>query len=657
MRPHVPASGSLSALLYHVGEAPGRQEEKHRPPTPWIGASGQWTRTAYRMEGLRVDQFISMDVRFANVAPINLGRIKGGQRDRHALDWWDNISDDLARMEPKVIVACGGLALRRLTGLTDITDEHGSVIPAGELPGTVVVGGRPMELGLPRGTLIIPCLHPAGIMQTRIQGEKTSLDRILRRAARYANGTLEYAPVKPMLRQLARAEQLSKLAGGSDHMVIDVEYDRDTKVPFMIGVLFDSDPEVVYHLDLRKPVLNALQEVLDSPDILKIAHNYYVAEVDSLRRLGLDASRGPWWDTMFAHNALYPDTAKGLNHVAQFYLDDVRNWKDMAHSDPVYNGWDVFNDWRIFLLQRADAAQTGMMDLLINEVFPSIACLGELEIGGMQTDPVMQTALIKDNQEKRGGIKDKVIAAVREMYENRGKPLRAERLNHEAALGHRAMELELLVEAQDLTCPIPKHDEYRGERKKKWMTDPTCRCRTIYEHEGVTKLRDLVAGNKKEITKIDGKLKKWEERGFDPGNNYDLRWLLYDANGFGLPKQYKDGSITANADAVHKLCVSMMEAREKPRSKYHRKDAEEVVEMLTDIKEFQHLEKLESTFLTPPVDGDGVAHPPYTPGTGTGRIASGRDDTLVGDGGGSPYSWNALNVPEGCRGIIVPKED
>ena len=87
-----------------------------------------------------------------------------------------------------------------------------------------------------------------------------------------------------------------------------------------------------------------------------------------------------------------------------------------------------------------------------------------------------------------------------------------------------------------------------------------------------------------------------------------------------------------------------------------RPDYDFLVSLFADLKRIKHLQKM-TMFIYPPVDGHHIAHPPYRIwGAGTGRVASGEDKAL-GDKGGSPYAFNALNVPHRYRQVYIPIQD
>lgn len=624
----VEASGPFDAKVLFVGEAPGKDESARAHLGPFTGMSGKAVRNVLKYGGLNVSYTSSTDVRFTNVVPFNPGKLDTTTYDRLLLEHWDNISNDLARMKPRVVVACGGLALRRLTGLTNIRAEHGSVIARDEIPERVVVGGQVRETGLPRDCVVIPCLHPAGVMRTKTRAEWLQVKRVLERVCLYAMG-MELERDVPVLREIRErdAGELDTALANASTVCLDTEFDPVTKVPFLVGLSTNHNPCLVYSFKPTAAYCALLTKYLGpGSSILKVAHSY-VADAEALWNVGVNVWSGWWWDTLLAFATLYPDTSVGLSWDARYYLDNVRNWKSMAHDDPAYNALDVRTTWRIFEHEVEEARAAGLMEVLYNEVFPNAALSWLLERRGMFVDVERQRVEVERNANEAVRLQADVTTKVKGIYESRG--LREKR---------KVADVEVAVSklAFDPTEICGKHPTYNGARKKKFANDPSCCCRFLYD--AVSLLVDRAP-----------------LRPFKASNPHDLRWLLYDRKGWGLPKQYNRGSLTANADAVAKLIAGLAKAKSNPRSKWYRKDADEVIDVLRMCKDVAHLEKVNSTFLQPPVDVDGVSHPPYRQwGTGTGRPAGGFDEA-VGDKGNGAGSFNALNIPEDCRVIFVPR--
>jgi uracil-DNA glycosylase len=135
----VPGSGQRA---YMYGQAPGILEGEQR--LPWRGRAGQTLR---RWLELEEDAFY--DTFFcASVTRCYPGRASGGRGDRtptpreqELCEFWRDRELELLR--PQLIVTVGGLALRRLLGITQLTEA---------------IGERFVRDGVP----VVPLPHPSG---------------------------------------------------------------------------------------------------------------------------------------------------------------------------------------------------------------------------------------------------------------------------------------------------------------------------------------------------------------------------------------------------------------------------------------------------------------------------------------------------------------
>lgn len=624
---YVLPSGPFDAKVLFVGEGPGKDETARPLLGPFTGMTGRAIRGVLKYAGLQVEKTSSRDIRFTNVIPFNPGKIDGSTYDRLLAEHWDVVSDDLARMTPRVIVACGGLALRRLTGMTDIRGEHGSVYFSHEIPEHVTFGGALYRTRIPDGSLVIPMLHPAGVMHTKIRAEWLQCKRVLDRVALYAMGA-ELVRDEFEIKYLRDhdAGTLDSVLAGAATVVIDTEFDPVTKVPFLIGLLTDKYPSLVYSF---KPThaLNALLRKHLGPgsNILKVAHSY-VADAEAMATVGVNIWGGRWWDTLQAFSPLYPDTSVGLSWAMRHYFDNVFNWKDkMAHDDPEYNGIDVRSTWRLFEQELQDAQQANVIAVLHQEVFPCMPLSWALEARGMKVDREASEQTIAANIVTMKELQTKIEVEVKEVYVARGLRMKRSMKDMERLLAGMCFR----------ACD--KHPTYGGVRKKRFIEDGECTCRQVYED----------VGNAVDRAPL---------RPFKASNHHDMKWLLYDRAGWGLPKQFNRGNLTSDADAVAHITAELAKARESPKSKWFRGNADEIVEVLALCNDVSHLDKMNSTFLAPPLDEQDFTHPPYRQwGAGTGRPAGGFDEA-VGDKGSSQYAFNALNIPEECRHVFVPRE-
>jgi uracil-DNA glycosylase len=153
----VPGSGQRA---YMFGQAPGIAEGEQR--LPWRGRAGQTLR-----RWLELDEETFYGTFFcASVTRCYPGRAPSGRGDRtptpreqDLCEFWRDWELELLR--PKLIVAVGGLAIRRLLGIAQLTDA---------------IGERFEREGVP----VVPLPHPSGASSwPHVPANRARLDRAL----------------------------------------------------------------------------------------------------------------------------------------------------------------------------------------------------------------------------------------------------------------------------------------------------------------------------------------------------------------------------------------------------------------------------------------------------------------------------------------------
>ena len=153
----VPGSGQRA---YMFGQAPGIVEGEER--LPWRGRAGQTLR-----RWLELDEETFYGTFFcASVTRCYPGRTPSGRGDRaptpreqELCEFWRDWELELLR--PKLIVAVGGLAIRRLLGVAQLTDA---------------IGERFERNGVP----VVPLPHPSGASSwPHVPANRARLDRAL----------------------------------------------------------------------------------------------------------------------------------------------------------------------------------------------------------------------------------------------------------------------------------------------------------------------------------------------------------------------------------------------------------------------------------------------------------------------------------------------
>lgn len=620
----VPDSGPYDAPLLIVGEAGGKHEGAKGEP--FVGPVGRRVRSILRACG--VDD--KREVRYANVIPVEMPTLPAATGAWQAVvrAHWGEIEPTLMRGEHRAVIAYGRAALWRLTGATKITDQHGAV-------GTIDVGGRMVPL--------VASIHPASVMRSKIEAGWTLVEAATARAVRYARGmAIDPTVMLPAFAwdddgSRVRALHADAVATGR-HVAIDCEFDRETKRPFIVGL--SSDGVNVVSAMGTADTIAALRALCDDARIVKVLH-HAPADVVSLATIGIGV-RPPVWDTLLMYAACYPDLPVGLARVALHLFDHVHEWKGMDMGAQ-YNAIDVVLTWRAYVMLRLTMHPLGVDAVWSQELqHVSAICLAQ-EARGLAVDPVRQRVEVDARKAEAATIVARVKANVDELFAARRRPYETRLAEVTGALDE--------IESMTAGVPCVEHPRYDGLVKPRGKSKGECRCAVLYDGRAADRVR--VAELRAARTRAMAPIKRWTLTGFELSSNDHLRWLLYDPAGFKLTPQRDPhtGRPTASADAIARL-LALKKVQTTPL----------IRDTLIDVKRYQHLEKMVSTFLlwdakhgrAHGVDAQGLAHPEDRPfGTGTGRHAGGPDAGLD-DRRTNAYAYSVLNLPEETRAIYVP---
>jgi uracil-DNA glycosylase len=136
----VPGEGSPTAEVMIVGEAPGASEDKQG--RPFVGRAGKLLDELLEAAGLQRD-----DVYITNVLKARPPGNRDPRADEvaHSMPW---LEEQLALIQPRLIVPLGRHALRHFDPDVKISDVHGQVLYA-------------------RDRALFPMYHPAAALRAR----------------------------------------------------------------------------------------------------------------------------------------------------------------------------------------------------------------------------------------------------------------------------------------------------------------------------------------------------------------------------------------------------------------------------------------------------------------------------------------------------------
>lgn len=243
------------------------------------------------------------------------------------------------RVKPKVVVALGAVAMKRMIGLeidADITERHSYV--------------HESLYGIPT----IPTFHPSYIMQGKHKFEICVMYAI-RRAQEIADGSYKESKYNLLLDppiEEARSYLRSYLAlhnGLISLLMVDIETPESAKVDeedredegisYQIDRAgFSLDEHSGISFPYKQPYIDLLQEAIDASDtIAQWADNHF--DTRRLRAAGHQIN-GRVISGMWAWHFYQSDLLKGLGFVAPFFYAGPA-WKHLASGQPaLYNALD-----------------------------------------------------------------------------------------------------------------------------------------------------------------------------------------------------------------------------------------------------------------------------------------------------------------------------
>lgn len=344
MPPPLRSSGPCPAPIAVIGEAPGREEEASG--TPFIGASGRLLTDALHGAGIsRSSCFISNVCRVRppdNDISLWLSENKKPpsplweQRDGlwihpHVSDGLKQLEDELAKCQPKLIVALGNTPLWALTGNRGILKWRGSRLWSDRFQ-----------------CHVLPTIHPAAVLRQLSQQVMLHVD--LKRAVAIYEGRqvpLDYnfavAPSYEMA--LYRIGELYRMADrGKCAISCDIEtrrgymaclgYAWTTTDAICIPFLKDSSFNPFYWSKEQEAELRYHAACLfQHPNITWIGQNF-LYDCQYFHREGMGYPPNVF-DTMIGHHSLFSNMRKGLDFLSSFYAHDHVYWKDESKNwDP-----------------------------------------------------------------------------------------------------------------------------------------------------------------------------------------------------------------------------------------------------------------------------------------------------------------------------------
>lgn len=364
--------GSETPTYLFIGEAPGEVEDSRN--LPFVGPAGSLLVQAIKEYDLKPAR-LSNTVR---CRPPNNREPKPGEIEKCR----PYLLQEIEQYKPKVIVACGNVALRALTGKNGVLKHAGRVV--GEL----------------NGTKIFSIYHPSYVLRYPQNGHKWEMQ--MKELKKITEGTLDS---KVKVEIVGIKDAIKKVEASQEHFVtFDFETTGAYK-PFggslrCVG-FHTSEETFVAELDYSKDCSFMLSR-LAITGIKKCAHNSLFE-----RRWFLDESqldpKNLVYDTMLFHYLLDENKPHDLESVAQ-EMCDASPWKiehEMQEKGQTwatvpfetlaqYCGRDAYYTHQImkkFIKKfKEDEGLKGVLEYYKKVLLPTSALCAQFESRGMKVD-------------------------------------------------------------------------------------------------------------------------------------------------------------------------------------------------------------------------------------------------------------------------------
>lgn len=351
-RTYVPSSGPTDAKIAVVGEQPGFQEVRARPPKPFVGPAGQGLDECLVMTKIpRGSLYITNVIKDLD-APlehyINIDKYGKSTIHPEGIQYIQELGDELKQLNLNCIVAFGNIALLALCNRTGITKWRGSVLESTLVPGLKV----------------IPTFHPATfippkfnflnkpvICEDLMRAKHESQFKEIRRTARKICIEPTYNEAISYLQHCLSVGRLGAIIS-IDIEVINGEVDciafswsgtEAICIPFRWhrGDYFNPDEELA--------IMRLIAEIIQDDNIAKCGASFIFDTQFLFHKYGI-TPRGTLHCTQIAQKISYPDFPAGLDAVTTMYTDipyykqDGKQWMKMGQGTWEqwwnYNGMD-----------------------------------------------------------------------------------------------------------------------------------------------------------------------------------------------------------------------------------------------------------------------------------------------------------------------------
>ncbi len=400
----VKASGPCDADIAILGEAPGSNEEMQG--VPFVGAAGHELDRLLQAAGIeRRECYLTNVIKERppkndfSIYYLDAKRTRPTDLLKKA---HGEVIQELLRVEPNVIIACGNEALYALTGEKGITKRRGSLFKS--------------EAGK-----VLATIHPSALLRSAWGTDSPTHRPLVLADFKKARRESEYPELRSLERQLiiepTFGQVMETLArySASEYLSFDIETrplpPHDTIVRCIglasspthaISIPFTQGYASYWPREHEAEILQALAQLFTNPKIRTIAHNSKF-DMFFMAQMGLYV-KNLWMDTMLAWHTYAPELPKSLATLGSVF-SDLPYWKGMYESSGrtlwEYNCLDCIVTLECAMALDAELKEMGLdkfyFDLVVN---PLILPVFEMERRGVLIDEAKRQKAIAEHTAK-----------------------------------------------------------------------------------------------------------------------------------------------------------------------------------------------------------------------------------------------------------------
>lgn len=392
--------GPVGAKIFLCGECPGETEDKEG--LPFVGMAGRVLDGMLQEVGIkREDVYITnlcknkpVNNNFENFTEEYLAKAKA------------ELEEEIAIVQPNILVPCGERAFNTLTQLKGITLWRGSILERGRIKTCGII-------------------HPAAISREWSYRPATVVD--LEKIKKEA----EFPEIRRTPRTLHTSPDFDSIIHYLHNIIekkLKVSFDIETETAQITCISFAiSGVEAMsipfwfgssgsfWSQEQEEVIWQKIKEVLEDSSIPKIAQNAQYDITILADKYGI-VVKGLWLDTMIAFHSVYPELPKGLNFLCSIYTD-IPYYKFLRKTDDMvkffeYNALDAVTTYECAEKIYAEMVEAKMVDFYYEHMHSLIYPLMDITHMGVRIDTAKKKEAIKQYKEEVKDLQAELLVTV-----------------------------------------------------------------------------------------------------------------------------------------------------------------------------------------------------------------------------------------------------